>query len=410
MVRYIHAADLHLDSPFKGLKNMPEALFDKIKASTFDSLRKIVDVAIHHRVDFVLVAGDVYDIEDRSIRAQVLLRKELERLNDADISVYLIHGNHDYITNDELHLSLPKNVEVFGPEVETKIHETANKESIAISGFSYDRNWVEDRKIKDYPLRNRTVNFHIGLLHGYLEGQNTEHARYAPFTLTELKEKNYDYWALGHIHKRQQLGQEPLVYYSGNTQGRHKNEQGEKGCLLVELTNTNEKVTFIPTADITWQSVTLDVTSYQAINKIFEDVKKELTKDHYKNCLVDLTLEVSENIPSSVMRKLDDDDFYQAFQQIETTSFVYIASHNVLIRREESRLLSLESSFPTAWNKALADVKKEEVFQTLTHELFSMHTYAKYSDENNEKYRNDIITAAERLLLQDLGDAMSHDY
>ncbi|MFO8069288.1 MAG: DNA repair exonuclease [Alkalibacterium sp.] len=408
MVRYIHAADLHLDSPFKGLKNMPAALFDKIKASTFDSLRKVVDAAIHHHVDFVLVAGDVYDIEDRSIRAQVLLRKELERLHDDGISVYLIHGNHDYITNDELHLSLPENVEVFGPEVETKIYETANKESVAISGFSYDRNWIEERKIKDYPARNRTANFHIGLLHGYLEGQNTEHARYAPFTLTELKEKNYDYWALGHIHKRQQLGQHPLVYYSGNTQGRHKNEEGEKGCLLVELTDTNEKVTFIPTADITWQSVALDVTSCQSINKIFEDVKKELAKEHYKNCLVDLTLEVSENIPLSVMKKLDDDDFYQAFQQIETSSFVYIASHNVLVRREEARLLSLESSFPTAWNKALADVKQEEVFQELTHELFAMHIYAKYSDENNEKYRNDIIGEAERLLLQDLGDTMSH--
>ncbi len=409
MVKYIHAADLHLDSPFKGLKHVPEELFNKIKASTFDSLRQIIDAAISNSVDFVLFAGDIYDIEDRSIRAQVLLKKELERLEEADIKAYLIHGNHDYIASSELHLALPENVKVFGPEVDTHIHETSQRERIAISGFSYDRNWIEERKIKDYPARQSSVDYHIGILHGFLEGQSSEHARYAPFTLTELKEKNYDYWALGHIHKRQQLSQHPLIYYSGNSQGRHKNEDGEKGCLLVELTKTNEEVTFLPTADIVWHSITIDATSHESINAVFEEVKKELKKESLKNSLLDLSLEVSDTLPLSVMKKLNDEDFYQAFQQIDTSSFVYVVSHKVFLKRDATHSLSLENSFPTAWNKAAEDLRQDDTFQELTNEFFSMHAYAKYTDETNKKYRDEIISAAERLLLQDLGDTMTHD-
>lgn len=410
MVKYIHAADLHLDSPFKGLKNMPKRLFNTIKASTFVSLQRIVDAAIHEHVDFVLLAGDIYDIDDRSIRAQVLLRKELERLNEKGIAVYLIHGNHDYITNEEMHLALPENVIVFGANVETKIHHTASHETIAISGFSYNKKWVEDRKIKDYPVRDVRADYHIGMLHGYLEGQNSEHARYAPFTLTELKEKNYDYWALGHIHKRQQLGQKPLVYYSGNSQGRHKNEEGPKGCLLVELNKGTEGIQFIPTAEIIWRTLTLDVTSQTSINGIFEEIKNELNKEEHKNNLLNLKLLVSENTSLHVMKKLEDEDFFQAFQQIDASSFVYIASHTVSIQREEARLISLESSFPEAWKKARLDIENEQIFHELTEEFFSRHAYVKYSVETTESYRNDIIATAEQLLMQDLGDMMTHDY
>lgn len=152
MVKYIHAADIHLDSPFKGLKNIPEALFNKIKASTFNAFEKLVDTALFHQVDFVLLSGDIYDLEDRSIRAQVFLREEIERLNQAGISVFIIHGNHDYLTNDELHLSLPNNVTVFDSNVETIQFETQCHETISISGFSYDRNWIEEKKNKRLPL------------------------------------------------------------------------------------------------------------------------------------------------------------------------------------------------------------------------------------------------------------------
>ena len=409
MVKYIHAADLHLDSPFKGLKNIPENLFDKIKDSTFESLKKIVDTAVSHDVDFVLLAGDIYDVEDRSIRAQVYLREELDRLNKAGIKVYLVHGNHDFVTSRELHLTLPENVEVFGPDVETRRLETRNNERVAISGFSYDRNWIEDRKIQEYPQRDASVDFHIGILHGFMEGQDSEHAKYAPFSITELKEKNYDYWALGHIHKRQELSRDPLILYSGNTQGRHKNEPGEKGCLLVELTKTGEDVTFVSTAEIKWVSLNLDVTACESLNDVFDHVKSELGKEEHENCLISLTLEVSVETPSSVIRKLEDEAFYQVFQRTDTLSFTYIVSYAVKYRRADEQMLSLESSFPSAWEKAIKDVNEDDAFRMLTQELFGMHAYAKFTDAKHENYKNDIISAAENLLIQDLGDGISHD-
>lgn len=409
MVRYIHASDLHLDSPFKGLKNIPKDLLAKIKDSTFNSLRNIVEAAIKHKVDFVLIAGDIYDIEDRSIRAQVLLQKEFERLNDMNIKVYLIHGNHDYINNSEMHLALPDNVKTFGPQVETVIHDTISQETIAISGFSYDKTWINERKITDYPSRNLSADFHIGLLHGFMEGQNTAHARYAPFSITELKDKNYDYWALGHIHKRQQLGQDPLIYYSGNTQGRHKNEEGDKGCLLVELTASTHSVTFIPTADITWQTLSIDVRPHQHINEIFEKVKHELNKPTYENCLINLKLLVSDDTSMTVFKKLTDDDFYQPLHRLEPSSFLYIVSQDVSVNSEDSQRLSLESSFPEAWEKALKEIEREETFQTVTQDLFSMHAYSKFSEDAGEDYRNETIISAKRMLLQDLGDEISYD-
>ncbi|MER2063474.1 MAG: DNA repair exonuclease [Alkalibacterium sp.] len=408
MVRYIHAADLHLDSPFKGLKKIPKPLFDRIKASTFAALKNIVDTAISRQVDFVVLAGDIYDIEDRSIRAQVHLRRELVRLNEVDIKVFLIHGNHDYLTNDELHLALPGNVFVFGPDVETVELETAARERIAVSGFSYDRNWVEERKISEYPDRKPACDFHIGLLHGYMEGQGSDHARYAPFTLSELKAKNYDYWALGHIHKRQKLSEDPLVYYSGNTQGRHKNEAGEKGCLLVELTKSGEKVTFIPTADIKWQMLEVNVTSHETMNGIFDEIKNSVDKEEYIDSLISMRIEVSKDTPRSVVSKLEDEAFYQIFQKVEPSNFVYIVSADIKVKATEDQVLSLEGAFPDAWEKALSEVEEPDTFRELTQDLFSQHAYAKYADGNEDKRKNESIDAAKQLLVQDLGDEISY--
>lgn len=409
MVKYIHAADIHLDSPFKGLKNIPEALFNKIKASTFNAFEKLVDTALFHQVDFVLLSGDIYDLEDRSIRAQVFLREEIERLNQAGISVFIIHGNHDYLTNDELHLSLPNNVTVFDSNVETIQFETQCHETISISGFSYDRNWIEERKIKDYPYRNNTSDFHIGMLHGYMEGESTSHAHYAPFTLNELKEKNYDYWALGHIHKRQQLSKEPLIYYSGNTQGRHKNEAGEKGCLLVELKKSSKKATFIPTADIKWQTINMDLTTLKTIDGIFDEIKRKITEKEYLNSLINLNIKLSPKTPKSIVNTLQDDAFYQNFQHVETDSFTYIVSASISQRDNKDTRTSLLQTYPIAFDKALQTIGERETFQKLTQDFFSKYAFTKYIEDDMEEIKKNSLDSAKNILMQDLGEEISYD-
>lgn len=404
MVKFIHAADLHLDSPFKGLKKLPKKTLKMIKESTFLSLRHIVNQAINHEVDFVLLAGDIYDIDDRSIKAQVFLKEELERLKQENIPVFLIHGNHDYQANDEAHLSMPSNVTVYSSGVETHTLLTESGEKVAISGFTYDKKWIEERKIKHYPQRSNHVDFHIGLLHGYAEGQDSDHGRYAPFSLSELREKNYDYWALGHIHKRQQLSKNPLIYYSGNTQGRNKKETGEKGCLLVELHPTTSQVQFIQTAPIIWESMEVNAANFTALDDVYELVKEAVREASQHSKLIHLTLTVSNELPPSVMKKLEQTDFYEAVNHYSEDRFSFIVEATVKIELKDNQVLSLNSVFPEAWDQSLEEMASKESFNQVTDELYGTHAFSKHLSVRDADYRKDIMDKAVHLLLQDLGE------
>jgi len=410
MIQFIHAADLHLDSPFKGLRRIPKELLSTIKQATFDALTKIVDEAISHQVDFLLISGDIYDVEDRSIKAQVVLKRELERLIPHNIHVFIIHGNHDYQTSQQDHLALPENTHVFPNTVETIETTTKTGKRVAITGFSYDKKWIEERKISEYPTRHPQVDYHIGLLHGYAEGQQTDHARYAPFSINELRQKQYDYWALGHIHKFQQLASDPLIYYSGNPQGRHRKEEGEKGCLLVELNEPNKQVTFLPTAQVIWTNIDVDLTEKTTLNSIFEAVKEAVSQDENTFSLITLHLTVSNDLPSSVIKKLEQLDFYEALQLYSEQSFHYIVESKVSVQAGENEVVSLKKVFPTAWETAIEEMKKSKAFNIETDELYNSYVHSKYLNPRDDRYRNEIVERAMNLLLQDLGDKEGAEY
>lgn len=118
-IKFIHAADLHLDSPMVGLKDLPDFIFERLKESTFRSFMKLIDVAISEKVDFVIIAGDLYDASDRSIKAQNILREQMLRLHKAGIRAFIVHGNHDHLGGEWIKLTMPENVFMFGetPEV-----------------------------------------------------------------------------------------------------------------------------------------------------------------------------------------------------------------------------------------------------------------------------------------------------
>src|SRR4051812_21862531 len=120
-ITFIHAADLHLDSPMTGLTHLPKPIFERIKDSTFAALKTLTEAAIKHQVDFVIIAGDLFDEEDRSVRAQTRLRKEMIRLYEHNIPVYIIHGNHDHLNGTWIHLDMPANVHIFSEKVEMKV-------------------------------------------------------------------------------------------------------------------------------------------------------------------------------------------------------------------------------------------------------------------------------------------------
>ncbi|WP_409294822.1 exonuclease SbcCD subunit D [Peribacillus sp. SCS-26] len=290
-VTFIHTADLHLDSPFLGIRNMPGEVMHRLREATFTAFKKTVDAAILLKVDFMVIAGDLYDGENRSIRAQVRFRKEMERLSEHGIGAYIIHGNHDHLTGSWVKLDFPGNVHLFSGEYERKVFKNREGAIVHLYGFSYPHRHVVDRMAVRY-VKEAGADFHIALYHGSLEG-STGHGQYAPFSLGELLEKDMDYWALGHIHKRQELHEFPAVVYPGNIQGRHRKEEGVKGCYFVRMSENLIEKEFIETSDIIWDKLKLESAgdiSFDGLLRLCEEGIQARVKE---GCGVLLSIEMN---------------------------------------------------------------------------------------------------------------------
>lgn len=230
--RFIHAADPHIDSPLRGLANYDGAPVGEIRGATRKAFESMVDLAIAENVDFVMIAGDLFDGPWEDFATALWTGSQFNRLHRVDIPVFLVRGNHDAASRIEHSIQWPPNVHVFDAEIAgTRRIEPLN---IAIHGRSYARPDETSDLAKSYPPRVDGC-FNIGLLHTSLAGYEG-HENYAPTSLAELLSHRYDYWALGHVHRRSLVNEShPLVCFSGNMQGRHIRETGEKGVFLVTV-------------------------------------------------------------------------------------------------------------------------------------------------------------------------------
>jgi DNA repair protein SbcD/Mre11 len=313
-IRFIHCADLHLDSPFKGLQHLPAELFARIQNSTFAAFEKLVQAAIHEQVDFMVISGDLFDEEDRSIRAQARLLNQFNLLHKNEIPVYIIHGNHDYLGGFRLRLDMPDNIHVFSDETEVKELNTKYGAVVKITGFSYGTRHIRDRRISEYP-KQLEADYVIGLLHGSEGSVHSEHESYAPFSISELKEKNYHYWALGHIHQRQILNSEPPIVYPGNIQGRHRKETGEKGCYLVELDKHDAFLTFIPTQEIIWGEVEVSLDGFERFGEIYQHIKRAAEEYETQcDCLLQIHIRDVSGLSPDILAAVENGDLLQALQ------------------------------------------------------------------------------------------------
>lgn len=289
MIRFIHAADLHLGSPFKGFAGLPGGMSEAVQESTFNAFDNLIDYAVKERPDFLLIAGDVYDGENRSLRAQELFRQGMETLCEAGIPVFVCHGNHDHLAGSWVRFSLPENVRIFGPEVETAELDVRGT-TVKIHGFSYPERHVNEPVIHHYP-QSSGVSIEIGMLHGSIRGDEA-HDVYAPFTKDELLGKGYDYWALGHIHKRQVLHDHPPIVYPGCLQGLHRKESGRKGFYDVTLEQGSASLTFIPAGALIFGTVEVDCGGIRHADEWLERCMHQI--DAFKEAngpgLVDLLL------------------------------------------------------------------------------------------------------------------------
>jgi DNA repair exonuclease SbcCD nuclease subunit len=228
---FLHAADIHLDSPLKGLERYDGAPVDRIRGATRRSFTRLIDLALEKRVNFVLIAGDLYDGDWRDYNTGLYLVRELRRLRDQGIPVFLIAGNHDAANKMTRSLPLPENVRFLAHERPETV--ALDDLGVAIHGQGFARAAVTENLAAGYPAPLKGL-LNIGLLHTGMSGADG-HERYAPCTLEELRARGYDYWALGHVHARQVVCSDPLIVFPGNVQGRHIREPGLKGCLLLTV-------------------------------------------------------------------------------------------------------------------------------------------------------------------------------
>ncbi|MDU4694702.1 MAG: DNA repair exonuclease [Paenibacillus sp.] len=279
--RFLHAADLHLDTPFSGMSGVPDRLRGLLRESTFAAFDQLIKVAIEEAVDFVVISGDIYDASDSSLRAQLRLREGWDKLGEHGIPVYLIRGNHDPLSSRRLRLALPGHVYEFGSQAEsvTAVRRSDGEPVAVLTGVSYPTPAVHDNLALQYRREPGSALYHIGLLHGNVDGQEG-HDAYAPCSLRDLQASGYDYWALGHIHKREILCESPWVVYPGNIQGRSLKETGPKGCYLVEVTENGEaELSFRRLDQVLWleSRLTIDgIATEEALKMSLEERLDEL--------------------------------------------------------------------------------------------------------------------------------------
>lgn len=266
-MRFVHAADLHLDAPFKGVDAADARVSAELIASTYRALDAIVEVCLARDVDFLVIAGDVYNQAEKRPRAEFAFRRACERLAEAGIAVFVARGNHDPANGWSAGLVMPDTVHVFSErEVERIPVMRGDDEVAAVYGRSF-RTAAESTNFAREFARGPSDRLAIGVLHTNVGGR-TDYEPYAPCTLDDLRAARMDYWALGHIHKPDVLSDDPPIAYAGCPQGLDPNETGVRGCRVVTLDERGATSEFVPTAAVVWQRANVDAAAIETIDEL----------------------------------------------------------------------------------------------------------------------------------------------
>lgn len=273
---FLHAADLHLDSPLRGLQTYDGAPdIEDIRSATRQALIRMVDYTIEEQIPLVLIAGDLYDGDWPDFGTGLFFAQQMNRLSQNGIRVAIVSGNHDAENKMTKSLPMPANVTFFSAKKpETVLYEDLK---IAVHGQGYDLPETTRNLAVNYPDPVAGM-FNIGLLHCLIAG-SAGHKNYAPCTLDDLAAKGYDYWALGHVHEYKVLRENPLIVYPGCTQGRHVKETGRKGCVVVDAADGDVSHTFVPLGSVQWGHLAVDVSTCETPRQAAESAVEALTSE-----------------------------------------------------------------------------------------------------------------------------------
>ena len=313
---FIHAADLHIGAPFRGVRALSEQWAKRLSTAILEAYERVIRAAIDNKVDFVIIAGDVFDTARASYSDYMAFFKGMEKLHDAGIPAYLVTGNHDpYTSWGKDFAKLPDNVTMFGTDEPTfALYERDGAPVCLLGGRSfYNQTWPADKDISEGISRKAAVKalsaaaddrkqrgahaaeavearaskkalaetpFAVGVLHTGLDKDFK-----APVDPGTLLGRGMDYWALGHIHKRMAYPseKEPRIVFSGDIQGRDINEEGSRGCYLVALAEgETPRIKFIPTASVVWQKLKVDISDCDTVSDVTAKILRNMFYENGK--------------------------------------------------------------------------------------------------------------------------------
>ncbi len=259
--RFIHAADLHLDTPFAAIGRAAPEIAERLRDASLESFDRLVALAVERQAAFVVFAGDIYDNSERGVRAQLRFMRGIEQMGAHGILAFVAHGNHDPMDGWSAMRRLPDNLVVFGSEAVEDHTVGPESEPLAqIYGISYGRRDVTENLALRF-RRNGLPGLHIGVLHCNVGGQQ-DYQAYSPCSIEDLTAARMDYWALGHIHQYQRLVEgRPWIVYPGSLQAMKSSELGPRGAVVVEATGeVVENVEFVPLDSVRFARADVDIT------------------------------------------------------------------------------------------------------------------------------------------------------
>ena len=259
-------------------RNAPARVSKALREATFAAYENIIDLCIAESVDALLVAGDIYDGADRSLRAQQKFVAGLNRLHAAGIRSFICHGNHDPLSGWEAGLTLPSSCHRFGPKVTSAPFDPGNPARGMVYGYSYPGQVVKDNIAREFK-RDQPSGVAIGLLHCNLDG-DTNHDPYAPCTTDDLIASEMDYWALGHVHTRRiARAQAPAIVYPGNPQGRHPYETGPRGVYLVTIDDAARVTPEFRAVDVVrWAQLSIPIDGLAGLEELMTAIETAVAR------------------------------------------------------------------------------------------------------------------------------------
>lgn len=367
-MKILHTADIHLDSPLKSLALRDESLQARVQAATRMALTRIVDAALEHEVSALLISGDLYDGAERSAKTAAFLSGQMERLQKAEIPVFYIKGNHDAENPITGEVALPANVHIFGAR--------AGKVQIAdspvwVHGVSFSGKHAPESLLPKFaaPVPD-AVN--IAMLHTSLAGA-AGHDPYAPCSMTDLGAMEFDYWALGHVHKRQVHSQAPWIVMPGIPQGRDIGEAGPQSATLIQIDDGALSIDTIPTSVVEFAAVSVDCAGCPTDDDLRSRLRQSLSQfaDQLTSDTAILRVTLTGSTPRHWQIRRDAETWTQTVQDIASeTGTVWVEKVSLDITGETD---ATDTSATGELQTLMTQIAREAGFAaTLEAEVVSM--------------------------------------